>query len=247
MPWGRVDDDFYDHPKVTGMPSKVRNAACGLYWRAISYCNRYLTDGRLTGVALSKIDACDPEIEALLAAGLFERPKANGKQSASPVLRVHDFLTRNKSRRQVLAERIQKVEAGRIGGLKSGEKRRASSSSEVHAKTKQSASEAESGAKQSASPTHEKHEADAKQSASPVRSRTEAPGVELPSRPNPVKRTTPKPPRRGLRSNGDSPRQREAAVKAGLLAAFNEIGGLKSMPDGLTGDPDDDWIEAGKP
>ena len=47
----------------------------------------------------------------------------------------------------------------------------------------------------------------------------------------------PKPPRGGSRkesrnprSNGDSPRQREEQVKNGLLAAFKEIGGLKSMP-----------------
>jgi hypothetical protein len=218
MPWGRVDDDFYDHPKVTAMPADVRNAACGLYWRAISYCNRYLTDGRLTEAALAKLDACSPEIEALLAVGLFDQPKANGKQSASLVLRVHDFLTRNKSRRQVLAERIQKIEAGRLGGVKSGEKRRAGSSSEAHAKSKQSASESAAVAKQGASSTHDNLEAERKQSASSARSKTEAPGVELPSRP--IKRdesTTPKAvPARKPEESFDSkaPRLTKAALEA---------------------------------
>lgn len=238
MPWGRVDDDFYDHPKVTGMPAEVRNAACGLYWRAISYCNRYLTDGRLTPAALTKIDGCEAEVEALLVAGLFERPKANGKQSASQMLRVHDFLHRNKSRRQVLTERIQKAAAGRIGGVKSGEKRRARSSQESPADLKQSASAPSGEAKQSAPLTHAKLEADVKQSASPARSKTEAAGVELPSRPNPIKRTPPKPPaERGARdrsrrdngetarSNGRSPRQlREGSrdIDAKTLASLAE-------------------------
>jgi hypothetical protein len=40
------------------------------------------------------------------------------------------------------------------------------------------------------------------------------------------------------RANGDAPRQREEAVKAGLLAAFNAIGGAKSMPPGLRDEGD---------
>jgi hypothetical protein len=47
------------------------------------------------------------------------------------------------------------------------------------------------------------------------------------------------------RANGDAPRQREEAVKAGLLAAFKEIGGVKSMPPGLKdeGEPEPDAMD----
>ena len=48
MPWGMVDDGHYDHSKVMDLPREIRNAADGLYWRAISRCNRTLSDGWLT-------------------------------------------------------------------------------------------------------------------------------------------------------------------------------------------------------
>jgi hypothetical protein len=199
MPWGRVDDDFYDHPKVVNMPAGVRNAACGLYWRAVSYCNRYLTDGRLSEAALVKLDARPEEIKALLMIapgmrfGLFE--KCPGKGSG---YRIHDFLAKNKSRDEVYAEREAKVEAGRAGGLQSGRIR---------------AQKAQANAKQGASVVLPRREAEGKQGASrstkQTRSKREAPGVELPSRPVPL--TTPIPPQAGARprsrrKKGDTPR-----------------------------------------
>lgn len=63
--------------------------------------------------------------------------------------------------------------------------------------------------------------------------------LPVPSVPS-VPTDSPQPPNGGLRkkgrnprSNGDSPRQREEAVKRGLLAAVKEMGGMKSMPSGL--------------
>ena len=60
--------------------------------------------------------------------------------------------------------------------------------------------------------------------------------LPVPSVPS-VPSDSPQPPTGGLRkngrnprANGDSPRQREEQVKNGLLAAFKEIGGVKSMP-----------------
>ena len=116
MPWGRVDDTHYDHSKVLDIPRRIRNAADGLYWRAISRCNRTLSDGWLTDGDLSLIDAEKAQIEALVTVGLWER-KADGR------LRIHDYLVFNKSRAEVLNERRIKSDAGRSGGLASGRKR----------------------------------------------------------------------------------------------------------------------------
>lgn len=44
MPWGRLDDSFYDHPKLDDLGSS-RLAGAGLWAIAISWCNRRLTDG----------------------------------------------------------------------------------------------------------------------------------------------------------------------------------------------------------
>lgn len=116
MPWGRVDDNHYDHPKVMAIPRQIRNAADGLYWRAVSRCNRILSDGLLNDGDLALIDAEDDLVEALLAAGLFDRDR-RGR------IHVHDFLDHNKSRSEVIEEREKKAAAGRAGGLASGRAR----------------------------------------------------------------------------------------------------------------------------
>ena len=116
MPWGMVDDGHYDHSKVMDLPREIRNAADGLYWRAISRCNRTLSDGWLTPGDLVLIDAEPHLVEALVTARLWER-KPDGR------LRVHDYLVFNKSRAEVLNERRVKAEAGRRGGLASGRAR----------------------------------------------------------------------------------------------------------------------------
>lgn len=116
MPWGKVDDNHYDHPKVLSLPRAIRNAADGLYWRAISRCNRTLSDGWMTDADLDVIDAEPELVEALVKAGLWDR-RPDGR------LRVHDYLAHNKSKAEVLKERRAKVEAGRAGGLASGRTR----------------------------------------------------------------------------------------------------------------------------
>lgn len=116
MPWGRVDDTHYDHTKVMELPRRIRNAADGLYWRAISRCNRTLSDGWLVEGDLVLIDAEPALVEALVRVGLWDR-MPDGR------LRIHDYLVFNKSRREVLKERKQKSDAGRAGGLASGRTR----------------------------------------------------------------------------------------------------------------------------
>lgn len=116
MPWGRIDDTHYDHGKVLAIPRRIRNAADGLYWRAISRCNRTLSDGWLTDGDLVLLDAEAPQVNALVASGLWERT-ADGR------LRVHDYLVFNKSRKEVLRERKVRSDAGRAGGIASGRTR----------------------------------------------------------------------------------------------------------------------------
>lgn len=138
MPWGKVDDNHYDHPKVLSIPRAIRNAADGLYWRAISRCNRTLSDGWLTDGDLDVIDSDQRLVDALVTAGLWER-KPDGR------LRIHDYLAHNKSKAEVLKERRTKAEAGRSGGLASGRAR-------AKQNRKQTPSKSEAGASQSVEP-----------------------------------------------------------------------------------------------
>lgn len=116
MPWARLDDSFYDHPKILAIRADVRNAATGLFARALSRSNRRLSDGRITVDDLALLDARPLEISELVRVKLWRR--------AGKSYRIHDFLDFNKPRAQVLKEREAKVEGGRKGGLASGRRRR---------------------------------------------------------------------------------------------------------------------------
>lgn len=93
MTWGRIDDAFWRHPKITGLSP----AAGWLYIRAISYSCDQLTDGRLRPTALRMLGASPAQLRELTNAGLFE---VAGNDRI-----IHDFLDYNRSRVDVLDER----------------------------------------------------------------------------------------------------------------------------------------------
>jgi hypothetical protein len=89
--WGRLDDGWYDHPKVV---------ACGpigmaLHAWSISYCSRHLTDGYVRKGALPTW--ARPATRTLVDNGLFDELVGG--------FMVHDYLDWNPSRNQVLHER----------------------------------------------------------------------------------------------------------------------------------------------
>ncbi len=126
MPWGTIDDRFYDHDKVLAIPVRMRNEAVGLYWRAISYCNAKLTDGVIPEPIVAHLDGTPAAAAALVTAKLWHRRRGGYV--------VHDFLDGyNRSRAEVEAGHRKKAEAGRLGGKKSGEARRKQPASTVEA------------------------------------------------------------------------------------------------------------------
>jgi hypothetical protein len=51
VPWFRVDDGFYDHPKVV----RAGNAAIGLWVRSATWSARHLTDGRIPAEVVARL------------------------------------------------------------------------------------------------------------------------------------------------------------------------------------------------
>lgn len=151
MPWGKLDDALYDHPKVEALPPTIRLACVGLWTLTSSYSNRHLTDGHVATGTLRKLGGTSRLVEALIEVGLYER---NGSGIV-----IHDFLDHNKSRVQVLDERVKRAESGRLGGEARGRQL----------------------AKQAASTLLDEPEANAKQSAkqnpSKLGSKSVAPGA----------------------------------------------------------------------
>jgi hypothetical protein len=107
MTWVRIDADFPEHPKVVDLSDDAFRAFIG----GLCYCNHYLTDGKITPGAIRKL-ANRKVADELISAGLWE-------QNGSGVI-VHDFLEYQPTRSEVQAARLQKVEAGRSGGIASG-------------------------------------------------------------------------------------------------------------------------------
>lgn len=67
MTWFRVDDSFYDHPKVLGLDMAAR----GLWVSAGTYCARHLTDGVISDREIRVIGGTRRQAEKLVAAGLW--------------------------------------------------------------------------------------------------------------------------------------------------------------------------------
>ena len=69
MAWFKVDDQFYDHPKVADLPL----SAIGLWIKAGSYCARYETDGSLTSARVQPLGGRTRDADRLVEAGLWHR------------------------------------------------------------------------------------------------------------------------------------------------------------------------------
>ena len=92
MPWFRLEDSFYNHPKV----NRAGNAATGLWVRCGTYSAQYLTDGHVPA-EVARVFGRTREIVSLLEAHLWEE---NGDGFLIP-----DYLEYNPSKDQVLADR----------------------------------------------------------------------------------------------------------------------------------------------
>jgi hypothetical protein len=175
MPWVRLDEEFPDHPKVvTAGP-----LASWLHVCALAYCNRMMTDGFVPSSQVRRLvdfegiivvgpttdgDVRDvPEVDAkalaetLVSVGMWERRQGG--------FVIHDYLKYQPSRAETEAQRKVKSEAGKAGGVRSGQSRR----SRTEAKPKQTGSKAEA--------EHEaEHEAEWKQGGSRIEPNHEAKG-----------------------------------------------------------------------
>ena len=67
MPWFRLDDSAYDHPKVAGLS----DPAFRLWVTAGLYSCRHLTDGMVTQVTLRILQAKAKHCQELVMAGLW--------------------------------------------------------------------------------------------------------------------------------------------------------------------------------
>ena len=104
MAWARIDDGFYDHPKILGIWQRCP-AAVGLHVRAIAYCSKHLTDGRIPKGAVESLSPVqrdrDEQIETLITLGAWYWDEG------SETFVIHDYEDYQPTRAEV-AEKRQK-------------------------------------------------------------------------------------------------------------------------------------------
>lgn len=107
MPWFKIDDSFYDHPKVFDAP----DSAVALWVRAGTWSARNLTDGFVPSKMPARL--CDDHataVKELVERGLWKRVRGGWT--------FHDWASYQPTRESVEAERIKRSIAGRKGAEK---------------------------------------------------------------------------------------------------------------------------------
>ena len=104
MTWFKVDDSFYDHPKIFDAP----DCAVALWSRAGCYSARSRSDGFVpTGMPARLCDDPERAIKELLDRGLWRRTKGG--------YRFHDWLDYQPSRQEVVESRTKMSSGGALG------------------------------------------------------------------------------------------------------------------------------------
>jgi hypothetical protein len=117
MPWFRVDDGFYDHPKAI-----AAGPALALWLRAGCWCAKQLTDGYVPVGMLAPLGGNRGHANRLVEA----RATPGGVGLWIPAdggWHFHDWSDYQPTRAEVEDKRAKRAEAGRLGGLRSGQTR----------------------------------------------------------------------------------------------------------------------------
>src|SRR3990167_9477394 len=107
MPWAKLDDGLYDHPKLDSLGAH-RLPGVGLWVLSISWSCRYLTDGFIPTDRISRLGGTVDLADELVRVGLYERCDGG--------YRIHDWADYQPTRDTVLRKRAQTSAAGKIGG-----------------------------------------------------------------------------------------------------------------------------------
>jgi hypothetical protein len=105
MPWVRLDDSFYSHPKVVSAGAE----AVGLYVMALTYASHHLTDGHVPAAWVrEKVGAKTRKLTAALVEHSLWSENGTGWV-------IHDYLEYNPSRESIEDKR-RKDAARKSGG-----------------------------------------------------------------------------------------------------------------------------------
>jgi hypothetical protein len=104
MAWARIDDGFYDHPKVVRLAARCP-AAGFLHVCAIAYCSKHLTNGLIDKEMVARFTPVqrdrDEQVNALLETGLWFQDDETGPDRYG----IHHFLDYQPKKEDVIERR----------------------------------------------------------------------------------------------------------------------------------------------
>lgn len=120
MAWFKVDDGFYDHPKVEELP----NAAVGLWVKAGTWCAKHETDGVIPATRVKAFKGTASQIRALIECGLWSETTTNSGAKAYSFRDWFDYQPSREEREEERAlwrekkkrERERRLNHARSGG-----------------------------------------------------------------------------------------------------------------------------------
>ena len=98
MAWFKVDDGFYDHPKIENLTMAAR----GLWLTAGTWCAKHLTDGLISKKRVRQLGGTPAQIKGLLEAGLWIETQ---DEQGADAYAFHDWLDMQPSRKQIYEKR----------------------------------------------------------------------------------------------------------------------------------------------
>lgn len=104
MPWFKVDDGFWSHPKVV----ELTDSAVALWVRAGSYAALHLTNGRISAGAVRMLGSAHETADELVTAELWEQVDAKTWQ-------FKDWFDYQPTAEEVADRRAKRSAAGRKG------------------------------------------------------------------------------------------------------------------------------------
>lgn len=112
MPWGKIGDTWWRHPKVRAAAPASR----ALWAMALSYASDSLTDGYIPREVLPLLDATEADAVDLVRVGLFDQ--VIGPDETVWGWNLHDYADCNPSRVEVLGDRRLRAAARALPGLR---------------------------------------------------------------------------------------------------------------------------------
>lgn len=117
MAWFKVDDGFYDHPKLDGLS----NAAVGLWVKAGAWCSKHETDGVIPASRVRALKGTASQVSALIRTGLWAETESDSGAKAYSFRNWFEYQPSRESReeeRQVWREKKRKSRARKLDNLR---------------------------------------------------------------------------------------------------------------------------------